>query len=226
MVRIATRTYFSGHHIQAAAFFAREARRLEVAAAGTRPVFSPDHRGYVVGAILSSAAFLEAAINELFTDAYESHQPRLQGLPANTITLFSRMWEHGIPRTARYSTLEKYGVALSLAEKPPMKKGIPPWQPTSILIKLRNALVHYEPEWMVADASNEPSEPQLAKLLRGLFSPNPLTGAGNPFYPDKTLGHGCAAWAVDTALSFAEDFFPRLGLNPPHDRVRTNLSTQ
>ena len=30
--------------------------------------------------------------------------------------------------------------------------------------------------------------------LRGKFVLNPLTGKGNPFYPDKCLDHSYAAW--------------------------------
>jgi len=215
VVRLSKRTYFSAHHIQAAALFARHAQAIEAERAGTT-AFSADHRGYVLAAIFSSVAFLEATINELFADAYNRHLQRLNGLDHYTITLMADMWKHGIPRTARYPVLDKYAIALSLARKEPMEKGAVPWQPTALLIQLRNALIHYEPEWLPTNVNNAEDEVhKLAKALRGRFTPNPLTGAGNPYYPDKVLGHGCTEWAVRTSTEFVDEFARRLGIKPP-----------
>ena len=213
-VRLSKRTYFSAHHIQAAALFARQAQAIEVAHAGTT-AFSPDHRGYVLASVFSSVAFLEATINELFTDAHDRHLQRLNGLDHHSINLMADMWAQGIPRTARYPVLDKYAVALTLAQKIPMEKGAAPWQPTALLIQLRNALIHYEPEWLPTNVHKAEDEAhKLAKTLRGRFTPNPLTGAGNPYYPDKVLGHGCAEWAVKTSTEFVDEFVRRLGIKP------------
>src|SRR6266852_2951747 len=71
---VKTRTYYSPIHIQAAAMFARACGEVERTSAN-----SPDdrtfmtHRGYVTGAVMSSVAFLEAVINELWADAAEQH---------------------------------------------------------------------------------------------------------------------------------------------------------
>lgn len=68
------RPYFADYHVRAAAFFARQSAAMEREHAG-KPwkemggtVFY-DHRALVMAAVSSSAAFLEAAINELFVDA-------------------------------------------------------------------------------------------------------------------------------------------------------------
>lgn len=161
-------------------------------------------------------AFLEASINELFADAHDAYLKRLDGLRDEDIELMRDMWRQGIPRTARYSVLEKYAIALSLARKAPMDKGQAPWQPATVLIQLRNALIHYEPEWLQTEATGtEEQAHRLAKALKGRFAPNPLTGAGNPYYPDKVLGHGCAEWAVRTSAEFVDQFAQRLGIKPP-----------
>ena len=132
-VRLSKRTYFSAHHIQAAALFARQAQSIEVERVGTT-AFSADHRGYVLASVFSSVAFREATINELFADAYDRHLQRLNGLDHHTTALMADMWKHGMPRTARYPVLDKYAIALSLARKEPMEKGAAPWQPTALLI--------------------------------------------------------------------------------------------
>jgi hypothetical protein len=206
------RTYYSAHHIQAACLFAKQARTIEVERAGTTE-FSPEHRASILASIFFSVAFLEASVNELFTDAYDGHLRRLEGLKDEAVELMRDMWSQGIPRTARYSVLEKYAIALSLARRKPMNKGRAPWQPTAVLIQLRNALIHYEPEWIQAEATGTQEQAhKLAKALRGRFAPNPLTGAGNPYYPDKVLGHGCAEWAVSTSKDFVDAFADRLGI--------------
>jgi len=95
-----------------------------------------------------------------------------------------------------------------------MDKGAAPWQPTAILIQLRNALIHYEPEWLSTHVNTEDEAHKLTKMLRGRFTPNPLTGAGDPYYPNKVLGHGCAEWAVRTSTEFVDAFARHLGIKP------------
>lgn len=219
------RNYFSTHHIQAAAYFTRQAKAIETERAGSTE-FSPEHRSYAMAAVFFAVSFLEAGVNELFADASDGQKERLAGLPEDTIILMAEMWHQGIPRTARYPVLEKYAIALSLARRPALNRGQAPWQPAQALVQLRNALVHYEPESIEADSTKQPDEAHpLERTLKGLFAPNPLTSAGNPFYPDKVLGHGCAAWAVRSATGFADAFAKLLGSVAPHDHVRTNLGT-
>ena len=130
-LEFAYRIYFSVDHIQTAALFTRQAKAIEVANLNTIE-FRTDHMGYVIGAIFSSVAFLEAAINELYADASDplfsmpATRSKRRGLAPDTIRLMAEMWQHGIPRTARYSILEKYAIALSLARKKPMEKGTSP----------------------------------------------------------------------------------------------------
>jgi hypothetical protein len=69
---IMMRVYFSTYHLWAAEHFAKSAATLE-AAPGRIPRFDIEHRAYVTNAILSSVAFLEAAINELYRDVVDEH---------------------------------------------------------------------------------------------------------------------------------------------------------
>jgi len=241
-LEFSTRAYFSVYHIETAALFARQAKAVEVARAGTTR-FSLDQWGYVVGSVLSSVAFLEAAINELFADTSDGRlrigqlsvkpTPRSRRrLTRDTVRLMAEMWEQGIPRTARYSVLEKYAIALSLARKEPMDKGIPPWQPTELLIRLRNALVHYEPTdepvgpLKGGEHKSTDGEHKLTKALRGRFPLNSLAHSSLSTFPDKILGHGCAAWAVKTSTAFADEFAQRLGITPFYVHTLAKLVTE
>jgi hypothetical protein len=209
---VAARAYFSWQHLSAAALCARSAKSIETSKAGTKAYF-PEHRSYVIGSVLFSVAALEAAINELFADASEANLGKLRPVDENVIKRMGEMWLLGVPRTARYTVAEKYAIALALDGKPPFHKGTEPWQSVAKLLKLRNALIHYEPEWVPVDSTKEPGdEHTFEKQLSGKFPVNPLAPTENPFYPDKVLGHGCAAWAVRSAMDFMDSFQEKLGL--------------
>jgi hypothetical protein len=158
-----------------------------------------EHWAYVVGAVLSSVAFLEGLINELFLDAvdYEGSDPKpeaphpsnpIHPLPARARELMAQMW----PILEKRGVLDKFHAALVLAGKEPFNPGVSALhKAVRVLIELRNNLVHYKPEW----SSGDPAEySNLEKRLRGQGFPlNPVfDGTGNPFFPDKCLSH---AWA-------------------------------
>jgi hypothetical protein len=212
MVLLSTRTYLSAQFLATARHYASMAGAIE--ADPGRPSESvQEHRGHVLASVISSVSALEAAINELFCDAADNHLPRLVGLPQETVHLWAEMWRSGIPRTARYAILDKYDIALTLSRKERLDRSKDPVQSAAALITLRNALIHYEPEWLPSDATRGPDdEHRMSKLLKKRFPPNPLTGAGNPFYPDKALGSGCARWASEVVRTFCSHFTLRLGI--------------
>jgi hypothetical protein len=227
------RTYFSRHHILGAAHFARQSAHLEASHASGTPfdhvVF--EHRGYVIGAVLSSTAFLEAAINEVFADAADQRDNEVKKrLPEDTVRLLADMWRLGVPRTSRYKVLEKYQIALTLARHPKLAEGRQPYQDTALLVDLRNALTHAEPETSVHSTPAIGPAAALHKFekqLRTKFPESALFApGGNAYFPDKCLGHGCAEWSVTTALAFADDFFKRTGLSRPLEGYRDRLGTR
>lgn len=165
----------------------------------------------------------------MFTDYNEEHYGHFKKLDNGRHTLLAKMWERNIPRTAKFSILEKYLVALDLADRPSLDKGQEAFQNVNSLIRLRNALIHYEPESVLIYSTSTISQKDQHKLeqdLKGNFKENPLTGKGNPFYPDKCLGHGCAEWGVISCLSFSDEFFSKLGIEPIYKNVRPLLDTQ
>lgn len=216
------RHYLSMSHLSAAALFARQCKEIESTAHET-PIDSPQrrqHNACAISSVVVSAAFLEATINEIFSDCSDAHSTeRIAALPAST--LMGRLWTKGIPRTASYSIIEKYEIALELNGKQTFNAGTSPCQDVKLLIELRNALIHYEPETIVSHSGSEtPQLHKFEKRLKGKFPVNPLTGLGNPFYPDKVLGAGCAQWAVCAAVAFTDDFFQKLGITPTYEHVR------
>jgi len=208
---VAARQYFSGQHLSAAALCARNAKIVETSRAGAKE-YVPEHRSYVIGSVLFSVAALEAAINELFADASEANYGKLRPVDEQVIKRMGEMWLLGVPRTARYTVPEKYAIALALASKGPFDKGAEPWQSAAKLVKLRNALIHYEPEWVPISPTTPGDAHMFERQFAGTFPTNPLAPDENPFYPDKILGHGCAAWAIRSAMDFMDAFAGKLGL--------------
>ena len=230
IVSVASRVYFSIQHIQSAALFARHAYGIEQNYNG---VFSDklffQYRAYVTGSILSSVFFLEAAINELFADTVETNSEIVKKLNPATTQLMAAMWKLEVPRIANFKILQKYQIALTLAQKPIFEPGAPLYQDVNLLVKLRNDLVHFKPEWIKLPSSDDFGPDDIhryEKMLCGKFSPNPLASQGNPYYPDKCLGHGCAEWAVNSVVKFTDEFFSKMDLIPPYNHVRNRLNTK
>jgi hypothetical protein len=219
------RFYFSHYHIMSAAFFARESGKLERENKDKESFSSKrqsKHRAFVTGCIFSSVSFLEAQINELFTDSAEDQREHIHQL-GDKIYLFAEMWKLGVPRTASYSILEKYEFALALAEREPFDRGSLVYQDTKLLISMRNALIHYEP---LSSTSTHESSQKWEDKFRGKFSMNPLTGSKTPFFPIRCMGYGCARWAVESSVSFVDHFCVRLGIEPVFNSVRDSLSIE
>lgn len=219
-----SRHYLSISHLSAAALFSQRASKLEptltlgdsASDTGLR-----EHHACVVTSIMLSVAFLEAVINELWADCSEDFElRRTNELPSREV--MAALWRRSPLK--RSTTLEKFELALEINKKPALPRDATPYQDVKLLIDLRNALVHYEPETIFNfSTNNEDKIPEhiFEKKLRGRFELNRLTGPGNSFYPDKVLGAGCACWAVASAVAFADSFFERLGVQPIYAHARS-----
>ena len=132
---ISIRTYFSIQHIQSAALFARHTYDVEKNYDGifSEKLFS-QHSAYVTAAILSSVFFLEATINELFADTVDTNHGMVDKLTPLTKNLMAQMWKLEVPRTASFNILQKYQIALTLAQKPLFDSGTQPYQDVHLLM--------------------------------------------------------------------------------------------
>lgn len=224
-VSIAVRTYFSINHILSAAHFSRLSAKLEKSYTGKPSEdLHFENMAYVTGCIFAAVSSLEAMINELFTDIADHPDSHLSIVGKRTGALMATMWNLGVPRTATYPILRKYQIALILADKEVLESDKQPYQDVDLLIELRNALIHYEPETVLAYSDEGKVDIQkFEKKLKGKFSTNPLA-LGHAFFPSKCLGHGCAKWAVNSTIEFADEFFRRMGIPSPHDHVRARLN--
>src|SRR6266699_176261 len=220
--RLSTRTYLSISHIFAADFFSQNCAQIEKMYHG---IFSDElfneHRSYVIEAIFSAVSFLEATINEFLADTLDHPEGEVvSNLDPTTKTILADMWKNNVVRT--FSITNKFQVVLAVARKNLFDSAAPTYQAVDDLIELRNALVHYKPEWIESSQGTQDQKTahKFEKRLRGKFPLNPLTSLGNPFYPDKCLSHGCAEWAVASSLKFIDEFFSKLGYSYPFVHIR------
>jgi hypothetical protein len=89
------------------------------------------HRGFIVTSILSSVGFLEAAINELYARCNDDAAFIILGIAQETALRLHALWQvENFQRTAR--VLEKYQIALQMAEIAPTPMGENPYQDANI----------------------------------------------------------------------------------------------
>jgi hypothetical protein len=226
------RVYFSRSHLLSAAFFTRQSfsiedKRSEFLSPGIPR--APEHlidenRAYVIGSIFSSVSFLESLINEFFADAGDDEsQNRLSGLDVESIKVLAETWKI---IEFKQSIPEKYQLALLLNGKEIFDSGPSNMKDVSLLINLRNALIHFKPEWL----TEKEDWKEIPTKWENKFGSNKITlcklvSGKAPYFPDRLLGHGCAQWAILTSIKFADDFYERMGLIPSYNEIRQRLNT-
>jgi hypothetical protein len=127
----------------------------------------------------------------------------------------SVLWD-GTDEGFKLKALEKWQFLLIFADKPRLDAGASPYQDASLLVTLRNLFAHAKPETVSAGEPN-----RIERMLRRKFDDNRLmAGSSNPWWPDHCLGHGCADWAISSALALADAVSGELGISPNYDRVR------
>ncbi|MFK4474901.1 DNA-binding MltR family transcriptional regulator [Paenibacillus sp. RC73] len=215
---ITLKTNFSFNHIQSAVLLARNALQVEKNQNNNDDVVARiQYESYVTGALLCTVGYLEATINEFFSNIKDKNNKNGKRLKPKKIEMIDSMWKLGVPRTAKYSILDKYQIALTLADKKLFEKGNSPYQDVYLLIQVRNAITHYEPEWVTTESefSEKITEQTLEKKLKNKFKLNPFANSPDPFFPDKCLSYDFIKWGIHSSLNLTKLFFEELELNYP-----------
>jgi hypothetical protein len=194
-----TKHNLSRQHLKTAQYFAEQSAKIENKGHEADDI---QHRAYVTGAVTFAVHFLEASINELYLESQEKYPYMLKGLTDQVLQMLTVLWDH----IERSPTLDKYQTVLRVANAEQFDKEKPPYQDTASLVALRDALVHYKPQW-----SNEPGRHhKLETRLRDKFPLNALARKGSLWLPHQCLGAGGAKWAVDVVTAFTDKFCERL----------------
>lgn len=180
-------------------------------------IIKDDYYHYVISSIILSVSFLEANINELYSRIAD------KDLNLKNDDVIISLWSRGIPRTARYSILDKYEILLDVVGATKLDTSRNPYQNITALIKLRNALVHFEPEWTRINEAIK-KESSLEKLLKGKFLLSPYWNEKTqPFFPYVCLSAGCSYWAVKSSAGFIEEYYKLLNIEMPSKKILSNI---
>ncbi len=195
---------FQREHLLAASYFVRMATRIESrGAAAVGPEGMTRHRAWVTGAIVSSVAFLESSINELYLE-FERAGDDGSPMPTRAHTQLETLWPsaEGAPLTLRYQ------VALQAVDAERFNERRSTYRNVERLLELRDALVHHQPE----RHDERQRHQSLQRRLRNCFAPNSLLPPRARWFPDLCLGSGCATWALRSADAFSDEFCGRMGI--------------
>lgn len=218
----ATRSYLSSQHRWAAKHFARLAAEFEDAHAGECRIFW-QHRAYVDAAITESVGFLEAYINEIYSDAADPdvEAGAHDGLPQTAIASIAGYWtQHH--ETASIET--KYRMARVFIAGAPADEGRRPFEDVKLLIQIRNWLIHYKPSTVVGGA---PPPRKAWDNLQTRIAPNRIFEGGSlvGWFPYLALSAGAAAWAIESAEAYVHEFITDIGGTRTHHLITAGDET-
>ncbi|MFF0635160.1 hypothetical protein ACFYTS_21965 [Nocardia sp. NPDC004151] len=184
------------------------------------------HRSYAMAAVKFSASFLESLVNDLFSDAADpdvSTHGRMTRFSAKEISDMATIWnDTEVKKTSRQLRLtDKYQESLAIAGAPRFVGNDAVYRGFNELTYLRNALVHFKVGWQLAGAKQNQAS-SIEKLLKPKFAENKQK-IGQPWFPNKCLGAGCARWACDSATAFADEWLTRMSLPLDYRHVLSDL---
>lgn len=189
---------FAVQHLMAASRFSRMCGFVEKKHLGKDlGNFFDEQIAFVTATIMLSTASLEANINEYLSEI-ETNFPELN--KKLQFDAFELIEKKGI--------LEKYQYALAFKGVEKLSAGEQSYQDANALIKIRNALVHFKPEWH----DEQKDHKKLEKLLVGKFPLSPFIAEKGVFFPQKCMSYGCTQWSVKSALTFMKKFSESSGL--------------
>jgi len=196
------------HHLLAAAKIAREIAAIETANQDAPfGSFYDDILGASVGCVVLSAAAAEADVNEVFAD-------RERHFSAHDRGVLDLLWN----AYEQKSVIEKYELALKLRGGAALDNGARWVQSLARLLKLRNALIHFKPEW----DDEQVEQVRLGKKLEGYVSRSPWF-PGEPLFPRAWATAGTASWSVTTVVEFIRRFAELAGIPDRLAKFRERL---
>lgn len=186
------RDNFSNTHLLNAHRFALRVHEVETANLG-QPFgeFYEPIRADCIACVLSAVAALEAYLGEVGFEP-TTHFP---GQPAQVVEAWLNLIEFK-PFIERLKLL----ALLNGKALPDFSRN--PGQNVVLLVKLRNALVHYNPEW----PDEQKAQLALGKSLKSKFPLSPFFGPSEPIFPRACMSYGCSKWAVETVRDFIVEY--------------------
>ncbi len=205
-----SRMNLSLHHMFAACRFATKIGEIECQNQ-SQPfgVFWEEILHYALGVAMLTVACIEGYANELYFEP-TAVAPTLNPAAA---TLIADLLD-------REPILQKYSAALTLRHGTHLDFGIPAVQNADALIKLRNSVVHFRPEWY--GEQNRQHE-KLSKKLQHKFATSQFL-PDDPVFPRAWASHDFAKWALKSTVAFLKHFYEQAGIVCPLSQFDSQLT--
>lgn len=204
-----TRMNLALHHLLAACRFAARTYELEQGNSG-QPFggFWEEilHNSLAVATL--TVASLESYANEMYFEGSILGDSLRPSAAAEISTLIDRE-----------PVLKKYSLALAIRAEKRLDFGSAAVQNADALIKLRNSVVHFRPEWFGEQQSHQ----KLSRLLQHRFQPSPFL-PNEPLFPRSWASASFAYWAVKSAVAFIKHFYVEAGLPCPLDQFDEQIA--
>jgi hypothetical protein len=163
---------------------------------------------FIFSAVLASAAWIEAAANEIFEKCVLGAESNIAPLDRAKVDALGKLWREQSregEQLRRKNPMEKWKFLLKWFAGLSTDKREKRAENARLLIELRNYIAHAKPWHM------PPNEDQLKfeQQITGRFE---LNDGNRVFFPYRIFSRGCAKWASETASSYIRYELDRLGL--------------
>lgn len=184
-ISVRSRAAFTSHHLRTAIAAAKRIRTVETENAqsgwGAHCELIMFDANTVV---LMSVAALEAYIGEVLFEPDRNFPLSPKGV-TSAVTMSMR---------GKANIIDNLEL-LCLLSNNPLDRGSPAVQRVEALIKLRNELTHYKPDWTGEPGSKHET---LAKRIASYATRSPFVQASEPWFPYAWMSYGSAKWAVES----------------------------
>lgn len=203
-----TRTNLALHHLLAAGRYTAQISIVEKENDG-KPLgpFWDEILQNSLGVVTLTVSALECYANETWFE----HAPARPDMNESAAEKISELID-------RESVLAKYSLALSLYTGKGLEQGGQTVQNVDALIKLRNAVVHFRPEWFGDQAKHE----RLSRKLSGKFQPSQFF-SDEPLFPRAWATSSFAFWAIRSTVQFLDHFYSEADLLNPLEKFKSRL---
>lgn len=176
--------------------------------------FFTDIRSYISTTIILAGSMLEANIYERFVDVKDN----ILVISDFNLSTLNNDWEKIKKRSA---ILGKYHEFAALSRKKLDKNDVK-YKEIEILVKIRNALVHYVPQWDYEKTPMEEVEKCISQISSNIdYSPFiPSTG---PYFPNRCMSASFGQWAINVSLDFIKYFEDSIPIANKCEPLRNEL---
>ena len=204
-----TRVNLALHHFMAACRNASRIRELELKHQG-EPFgeFWEEVLHCSLSVVTLSVATMESYANEVLADS--------AALPDS---MNSQASEEIAAIVDRKPILDKFRIALALISGETLPKGGDVYRRAKLLIEVRNAVVHFRPEWFDSQAEHK----KLSKKLAGEIAGSPFLG-DEPHFPRAWASSAFADWSLRTTVAYLDLFFTLAGVKNSLSEFKPRLS--